>query len=226
MTVRKQASSRPALEPMTELIKVPIGDGTPADLPLGATRSVPTNRRGGQRAKWCGVAYPAIWDTQCPTEETAVMDRCMACDLADRTLPLPGGRIHETTHWLVEHCVGPLGLGTLIVKPRRHVTSVAELTDDEAHELGPLLRAASAVAGDLVPAEQVYNCLWSHAGGVPVHIHYVVQPVSADLMKRYGSHGPVLQVAMFSEGDIPPNVRIEDVADRARAAFGRRSDGR
>lgn len=27
--------------------------------------------------------------------------------------------IHETTHWLVEHCVGPLGLGTLIVKPRR-----------------------------------------------------------------------------------------------------------
>src|SRR3954469_3865427 len=114
--------------------------------------------------------------------ENPVVETCMACDLAAGKLPLPGGRIHETTNWLVEHCVGPLGLGTLIVKPRRHVTSVADLTGDEASELGALLRAASAVARDLVGAEQVYNCLWSHAGGVPVHIHYVVQPVTKDLM--------------------------------------------
>lgn len=79
----------------------------------------------------------------------------MACDLSDGRLPLPGGRIHETTYWLVEHCVGPLGLGTPIVKPRRHVTSVAALTGDEASELGPLLRIASLIAGELVPAEQV-----------------------------------------------------------------------
>lgn len=45
--------------------------------------------------------------------ENLVMGTCTACDLAAGTLPLPGGRIHETTHWLVEHCVGPLGLGTL-----------------------------------------------------------------------------------------------------------------
>lgn len=118
------------------------------------------------------------------------MDSCTACGLADGTLPLPGGRISETPHWLVEHCVGPLGLGTLIVKPRRHVTSVAELTTEEAHELGPLLRRASMIAGELVPAEQMYNCLWSHAGGTPVHIHYVVQPVTAEAMTRHASYGP------------------------------------
>ncbi len=56
----------------------------------------------------------------------------MACDLAAGKLPLPGGRIHETAHWLVEHCIGPLGLGTLIVKPRRHVTKVADLAHEEA----------------------------------------------------------------------------------------------
>ena len=72
----------------------------------------------------------------------------MACDLAAGRTPLPGGRIHETTHWLVEHCIGPLGPGTLIVKPRRHVTSVAALSEEEAAELAPLLRAASAVAGE------------------------------------------------------------------------------
>jgi diadenosine tetraphosphate (Ap4A) HIT family hydrolase len=149
----------------------------------------------------------------------------MACDLAAGRLPLPGGRIHETSHWLVEHCIGPLGLGTLIVKPRRHVTAVAALTDDEASELGPLLRATSAVAGELVAAEQVYNCLWSHAGGTPVHLHYVVQPVTADLMARHGSHGPVLQVAMFAQGHGPPEDLVEDISHRARTAFARRSGG-
>lgn len=147
---------------------------------------------------------------------------CMACDLATGTLPLPGGRIHETSGWLVEHCVGPLGLGTLIVKPRRHVTSVAALSDDEAAELGPLLQAASAVAGELVDAEQVYNCLWSHADGIPVHIHYVVQPVTAELMQRHAAHGPALQVAMFTDGDEPDAGLIEETASRARAAFDRR----
>ncbi len=123
--------------------------------------------------------------------------------------------------WLVEHCVGPLGLGTLIVKPRRHVTSVGDLTEDEAAELGPLLRAASAIAGELVAADQVYNCLWSHAGGTPVHIHYVVQPVTKDLMDQHASHGPSLQVAMFTDGQVPSEEEIEDVAQRARAAFER-----
>ena len=62
------------------------------------------------------------------------MENCLACDLASGRLPLPGGLIHRTGGWLVEHCVGPLGLGTLIVKPGRHVTAVADLTQGEAAE--------------------------------------------------------------------------------------------
>ena len=147
------------------------------------------------------------------------MDDCMACELADGRRPLPGGRIFRTDHWLVEHCVGPLGLGTLIVKPARHVTRVASLSDDEAAELGPLLRRASKVAERLVSAEQTYNCLWSHAGGVPVHIHYVVQPVTAQQMAEFEEHGPSLQVAMFSHGEPPKDSEIERVAERARQAF-------
>lgn len=99
-------------------------------------------------------------------------DDCLACALAAGQKPLPGGLLHRTENWLVDHCVGPLGLGTLIVKPERHVTAVADLSPAEAAELGPLLQLASWVAGQLVGADQVYNCLWSHAGGVPGHIHY------------------------------------------------------
>ena len=143
----------------------------------------------------------------------------MACALSDGRLPLPGGLIHRTGHWRVEHCVGPLGVGTLIVKPDRHVTAVADLSDDEVAELGPLLRRASAVAAQLVESEQVYNCLWSHAGGVPVHIHYVVQPVTKDQMHSLAAYGPSLQLAMFSAGVAPDPAAVDRVSERARQLF-------
>jgi len=78
-----------------------------------------------------------------------VVKDCLACDLAAGRLPLPGGIIHETSYWLVEHSVGSLGVGTLIVKPRRHVTRVAQLEQAEAEELGPLLQQTAAVVDDL-----------------------------------------------------------------------------
>lgn len=143
----------------------------------------------------------------------------MACELSRGERDLPGGLIYRTRSWLVEHCVGPLGLGTLILKPERHVTSVADLSEDEAAELGPLLRRTSYVARTLVEAEQVYNCLWSHSGGVPVHIHYVVQPVTKEQMTEFGTHGPSLQVAMFSVGKAPDPAEVDRVCTMARLRF-------
>ncbi len=145
---------------------------------------------------------------------------CEACALAIGTRELPGGLIHERDGWRVEHCVGPLGLGTLIVKPSRHVTAVADLDDSETASLGALLRDASAVAAALTDAEQVYNCLWSHAGGVPGHIHYVVQPVTAAQTKTIGLYGPRIQVEMFERREYPAGNDIVEVCTRARALFG------
>jgi len=122
------------------------------------------------------------------------VDGCLACDLAEGRLELPGGVIHESALFFVEHCVGPLGVGTLLVKPRRHVTRVAELTDEEAAELGPLLRRSAQVVDELVRPEQVYTCLWSHAGRVPVHIHWVVMPATTEHIDRNGGAiGPKLR---------------------------------
>jgi diadenosine tetraphosphate (Ap4A) HIT family hydrolase len=147
------------------------------------------------------------------------MVECMACALSSGKLELPGGRISRTRYWLVEHCTGPLGLGTLIVKPERHVTSVADLSEEEAAELGPLLRRASRVAQQLVEADQVYNCLWSHVGGQKVHIHYVVQPVTKKQMSVFAAHGPNLQVAQFADGASPHPAEVERVAEVARRLF-------
>jgi diadenosine tetraphosphate (Ap4A) HIT family hydrolase len=147
------------------------------------------------------------------------MEDCLACSLSDGRRPLPGGLIHRTEHWLVEHCIGPLGLGTLIVKPERHVIAIADLSEPEAEELGLLLRQASAVAAQLVPAEQVYNCLWSHAGGAPVHVHYVIQPVTRGQMDQAHCYGPDLQVAMFRDGAVLDPADVERVAAQARRLF-------
>ena len=144
---------------------------------------------------------------------------CVACELSKGESDLPGGLIYRTRFWLVEHCIGSLGIGTLIVKPERHVTSMADLTEDEALELGPLLRRTSAVASHLVDAYQVYNCLWSHAGGVPVHIHFVVQPVTKSQMSVFDAHGPSLQVGMFSTGEPPDPAEVGRIAALARLGF-------
>jgi diadenosine tetraphosphate (Ap4A) HIT family hydrolase len=149
------------------------------------------------------------------------VEGCLACDLAEGRRPLPGGVMYETANWLVEHTVGPLGVGTLILKPKRHVTRVSGLTEAEAGELGPLLRRAAAVVDELIQPEQVYTCLWSHAGGTPVHIHYVIQPATRELMERYADYGPHLQVAMFDADVPPPEHEVEAFADRARAVFRR-----
>lgn len=147
------------------------------------------------------------------------VEGCLACDLGAGRRRLPGGVIWETGRWQVEHCVGPLGVGTLLLKPKRHVTRVADLTEQESEELGPLLRRSAIVIERLIEPEQTYLCLWSHAGGRPVHIHYVVQPVTRALMAEHDSHGPSLQVAMFTAGNSPDEAAVIAFADRARTIF-------
>ena len=154
---------------------------------------------------------------EAPPPEGGPADGCLPCDIAAGRVSVPGGVIHRTGHWIVEHSIGPLRLGTLIVKPARHVIHVADLTETEAAELGPLLRDTARITSELTRPDQVYVSLWSHAGGVPGHIHFVVQPVTPADVAAFG-FGPKLQVAMF-EADEPP-------APDAVAAFARTASTR
>ncbi|MGP4000497.1 HIT family protein [Streptomyces sp. 8N706] len=154
------------------------------------------------------------------TESGSTDQECRACGLIDGSQALPGGTILRTPTWVVEHCVGPLGAGTLVVKPVRHVVHVADLTVAEADELGPLLRRVSAAVTATMDPEQVYVCLWSHAGAVPGHIHFVVQPALKDDLARHGAYGPALQTAMFDAGVLPDEKAVADVCDRLRVALG------
>ena len=147
------------------------------------------------------------------------MSECGACTSIGLGTA-PGGCIHRTEHWFVDHCVGPLGVGTLIIKPTRHVVHVAELRAAEAAELGVVLQQAAAVVTALERPEQVYVALWSHMHGVPGHIHFVVQPVTQARMDEHeGRHGVRLQVEMFDRSITPDPTKAAAFADRARAAW-------
>jgi len=131
-------------------------------------------------------------------------------------VPAPGGVVLETDYWVVNHTVGALGLGTLIVKTRRHVVHVSELNDREAAELGPLLQRVAAAVAEIAAPSQVYVCMWSHEGRRPGHIHFVVQPVTDELMAELDTHGPRLQITLFERGEPPDPDASAAFAARAR----------
>ncbi len=153
------------------------------------------------------------------------MTACEACD-SIREKTAPGGCIHETEHWFVDHSIGPLGVGTLIVKPKRHVVHVADLSCVESAEMGIVLRQAAEVVARLESPEQVYVTLWSHMHAVPGHIHFVVQPVTKSRMDEHdGKHGCRLQVEMFDRKVFPDPNEASDFAERARDAWSTPGSG-
>jgi len=143
----------------------------------------------------------------------------MACELTAGERELAGGRIFQTEHWVVEHCIGTLGVGTLILKPFRHIVGLADMSDAEAADLGPLMQRATSIIEALTDADQVYACLWSHADWTPGHIHFVLQPAWNDLRSRYPGPGPALQMAMFMEAEALHPDAVNAFCARARSAF-------
>ena len=64
----------------------------------------------------CPPVGDGLIDPLSEWEDGATAD-CLACQLANGERNLPGGLIYGSPLWRVEHCIGPLGLGALIVKP-------------------------------------------------------------------------------------------------------------
>lgn len=106
---------------------------------------------------------------------------CYACTQEARFDELPPReRIGADPHWRAAHAIGTALPGWLVLLPRRHVTSVAELTDAEAASLGSwqvrLARALTEVTG----CAKTYVVQFAEAEGY-AHVHFHVVPRAADL---------------------------------------------
>jgi ATP adenylyltransferase len=121
---------------------------------------------------------------------------------------------------MVNHVVGPMNLGTLIVSPKEHVVAVADLDDAAVAEFGPVLRDTARVVEALCRPEQTYVSLWSHGASARKHLHVAVQPVTTAVVARYGGlRSEQLQARMLASGDEPALADVERFCERARELF-------
>jgi diadenosine tetraphosphate (Ap4A) HIT family hydrolase len=138
------------------------------------------------------------------------VEGCLACDVLAGRVEVPGGTIAETEHWHADHCIGPFGVGAVVVKTKEHLESLWGLPDAVAAELGPFLGRVSGAIVDGLGAERAYVTMW--VDKPPLHVHLVVYPRWPADEKR----GWDLDVERWAAGPPP--------TDEAAAAAGRLRD--
>ena len=137
------------------------------------------------------------------------MEGCLACDATAGRIEVPGGMIAQTKHWHADHCIGPFGVGAVVVKTREHVESLWALSDEAAAELGPFLRRVSGAIVEGLGAERTYLTMW--VDKPPLHVHMVIYPRWPDEVER----GPSLDQKRYVAGPPAANDAVR-AAERLR----------
>jgi diadenosine tetraphosphate (Ap4A) HIT family hydrolase len=117
--------------------------------------------------------------------------------------------IAETEHWHADHCIGPFGVGAVVVKTKEHVESLWQLPDGAADELGPFLRRISGAIVSGLGAERAYLTMW--VDKPPLHVHVVVYPRWPGEAQR----GPDVLREQWSAGP-PPAKEAAEAAEQLR----------
>jgi diadenosine tetraphosphate (Ap4A) HIT family hydrolase len=141
------------------------------------------------------------------------MDSCTTCDLVarrDAGAAPPWDSIHRTPHWDVVHAFGTSLEGWIVLVSREHRHAIADLTEDEAAELGPLVRRVSGALHEVVGCEKTYVAQFAEAPGHR-HVHVHVVPRASDLP---GEHrGPRVFELIGVPGDQwVPEARMDEIA--------------
>lgn len=128
--------------------------------------------------------------------------------------------MRESASWVVNHAVGRLNLGTLVIVPRDHVVMISDLDEPCAAELGVLIRDTARVVETICRPEQTYVCMWSHGRSERKHLHILVQPVTSALVAQYGGlRGEQLQAKMLTTGELLAPEEVERFCVDARRHF-------
>ena len=118
------------------------------------------------------------------------MATCLTCELIERrdagAVPV-WDCIERTPNWDVVHAFGTALEGWLVLVARRHFAAVSELTDDEAAELGPLIKRVSLALEQVTGCEKTYVVQFAEKERHR-HVHVHVIPRAPGLPDELQGH--------------------------------------
>jgi diadenosine tetraphosphate (Ap4A) HIT family hydrolase len=126
----------------------------------------------------------------------------------------PWDAIHRAEHWDVAHAFGTSLEGWLVLVVREHRSAVADLTDDEAAELGPLVRNVSRALHRVVGCAKTYVVQFAESAEHR-HVHVHVVPRADDLPPEHW--GPrVFDLLGVRHDQCVPESRMNEIAEALR----------
>jgi histidine triad (HIT) family protein len=102
-----------------------------------------------------------------------LMMNCIFCKITAGTIPAK--KVLETEHVIAFHDIQPAAPVHILLIPKKHISSMNDLTSEDAHLIGEIHLAAQQVAEQLGIRERGYrlinNC-GAEGGQVVYHLHY------------------------------------------------------
>lgn len=130
----------------------------------------------------------------------------MTCELVNRRdagdVPL-WDCIRRAQFWDLVHSYNTALPGWLVLVARRHVEAIDELTDDEAIELGRLVRRASIALREVTGCIKTYVIQFAEHEDHP-HVHFHIVPRMADQPEDRRS------VRVFGYLGVPEEERVSE----------------
>jgi diadenosine tetraphosphate (Ap4A) HIT family hydrolase len=135
---------------------------------------------------------------------------CYACarEAEFGTLP-PREHVAADVHWRAAHAFGCALEGWLVLIPRRHITSVSELSEAEAQSLGTWQVRLSQALHQVLGCQKTYIAQFAEAEGFS-HVHFHVVPRPPDLPKEL--RGPGIFQLMQTGHPPVTEQRMDEIA--------------
>lgn len=142
---------------------------------------------------------------------------CQSCEWRKRRdaggAPL-WDNILRTDHWDVVHANSSSLEGWLVLVVRRHAPALADLTDDEAAELGPLIKQVSQALHDATGCVKTYAVQFAeHPEHRHVHVHVI--PRQHDLAEDLKGPG-IFNLLGVDASELVSEARMTEIAQRIR----------
>lgn len=144
---------------------------------------------------------------------------CMMVAQRDEGIAPLWDNIYRTDYWDVVHSYNTAVAGWLVLVPRQHRDAIAELSIEEAAELGLILKKVSVALAEVTGCVKTYVMQFAEHPLHP-HVHFHVVPRMADQPAELRSWRVLTQLGVSEEQRISES-EMNEIAGRLRGILSR-----